>query len=84
MSTGSARTKDGRTFSHISINSKDYDLDKGRLFLLSTEDAKIRILQLDRDPTKLRIGNLNELAELENDPDLRDFFAASDGNAGNE
>ena len=74
-------TKDGRTFTQITINSKSYDLAKGRLFLLSAEGGTIKLLQLDRDPAKLKITELDGLAEK--DPEVRAFFGTSNGKPGN-
>jgi hypothetical protein len=65
-----AETKDGRTFSAITIDGTRYDLSKGRLILVSRKSGKTIVRQLDRDPEKLR----DLYREMERDRGIREFF----------
>jgi hypothetical protein len=67
-----SETKDGRSFARLTIDSKEYDLAKGRLFLLSGKAGALKVLQLAPNPSKLTIGSLEDLAK--EDRKIRDFF----------
>jgi hypothetical protein len=68
-------TKDGREFSRITIGSVPYDLENGRLFLLSREAGMLKVLQLETGPTQPSGSGGQELVQLEKDhPEIRDFF----------
>ena len=68
-------TRDGRTFTQITIDAKSYDLANGRLFVFSVEDGERKLLQLDRDLSKVKITALSDLAT--DDPEIRAFLGKS-------
>ena len=68
-------TKDGRTFTQITIDSTTYDLDKGRLFLLSRKAGALKVHQLQTGPTKPTGSGGQELNELEKShAEIQDLF----------
>ena len=66
-------TEDSLTFTHITIDSKPYELAKGRLFLLSRKGGELKVLQLRTGPTKSTGSGANEEAELEKGHPERQF-----------
>jgi hypothetical protein len=73
-------TKDGSTFTHVTIDAKSYRLSQGRIFLVSTRSGVTKIRQLKPDPVKLDLEgparpSPNALWNLaERDPTIRAFF----------
>ena len=59
-------TSDGTTGTVI-INGANYDLTKGRLFLVSTKEGPVRVVQLDRDLSSPASGHsdLERLAKTD-------------------
>lgn len=66
-----AETKDGRTFSEVTIDGIRYKLSNGRLILVTCKTGKVIVQQLTRDPAKLR----DLQGVMQKDRDIRDFFA---------
>lgn len=66
-----AETKDGRTFSEVSIDGIRYNLSNGRLILITRKTGKVIVHQVPREPEKLR----DLQREMEKDRDIRAFFA---------
>lgn len=62
------------------INGQEYDLDAGRLFLVSVGGDAPRVLQLKRDlgPDGMKVEAESIVATAKSDAEIRDFFGASD------
>ncbi len=86
--TGSATSPDGRlvewvvetsnnTSITLKIDSTQYDLAQGTLFLMKTRSGQTQIKQLVRDLTNIEATREGCLALAETDPDVSEFVRAS-------
>ncbi len=71
-------TPDGKT-GRITINGKEYDLEQGGLFLVSSKGVEIRVLQLRRDLSKARAETESLQRWILADPAVMPFFANAAG-----
>ena len=66
-------TSDGKT-AKFAINSIDYDLSEGTLFIISTESGEPIITQLNHDLSGVQTTRDSWVAFSKSDPDVSDFI----------
>ena len=75
--TWQCETPDGESGT-VLLNGQSYDLSKGGIFLVSTRDANIRVLQLNRDISMLKTDGIKTLMTGISaliDGDIEPFFS---------
>jgi hypothetical protein len=70
------QTADGRT-ALFDIDGTRYDLTRGRLFIVRSQDDKTQVRQLDRDVSSVQTNRESIVAFARSDPDLASFIGSA-------